>query len=56
MSMTTSPAAHIRNLQHTTLQEFDLSDEGLAEFRQTQAAVVAEILTDPVPSDDDFDR
>lgn len=54
--MTTSPAAHIRNLQHTTLQELELSDEELAEFRQTQAAVVAEILADPVSSDDDFNR
>ena len=54
--MATPPAPKIRNLQHTTLDELNLSDTELAEFRRAQAKVVAVILADPAPSDDAFDK
>ncbi|MGB5760304.1 MAG: hypothetical protein WBM50_25550 [Acidimicrobiales bacterium] len=52
--MATSRTPKIRNLRHTTLDELDLTDDELAEFHRTQAAVVDAILSDPVPGDDAF--
>lgn len=54
--MATSPAPKIRNLHHTTLDELNLTDDELVAFHQAQAAAVAAILADPVPSDDAFDQ
>ena len=52
--MASSPAPKFRNLRHTTLDELDLTEDELAEFHRTQAAVVDAILSDPVPGDDAF--
>jgi hypothetical protein len=52
--MATSPAPKIRNLQHTTLEELGLTEDEVAEFHRTQAAVVQAILSDPVPGEDAF--
>lgn len=56
MSMTTSRVPQIRNLEHTTLEDLDLSAAEAEEFAQRTAVVVAEILNDPIPPDDAFKR
>jgi hypothetical protein len=55
-SMATLPAPQIRNLQHTTIEELNLSEVEAKAFDQQLARVVAEILNDPIPSGDAFHR
>ncbi|MDH5290243.1 MAG: hypothetical protein OEY41_09605, partial [Acidimicrobiia bacterium] len=54
VSMATSPAPQIRNLQHTAVEALNLSEAEAEAFRQKLARVTVEVLNDPPPSDDAF--
>lgn len=54
VSMATSPAPQIRNLQHTTIEALNLSEAEAEAFRQKLARIAAEVANDPPPSDDAF--